>query len=516
MRPFAALALAALLVLAGCNVPFTGGAADNGTDAQRSPDDPATTAPGTEAEAEASTGIDGASAPPSATQTPVRNITDPPQDMLGWEGGYWYNGSIRVTARDGLNASEQRAVVNRTMARIERIRQLEYNRSVTVEVISREELQNRPGTMGGDARSPAFRTFDNAKFEGLFLIGEEKNSLSVQQSNRGQNVLGYYSPGNDSIVIVSETETPRLSRSTLAHELVHALQDQQFGLASVNASTRESYNARNGLVEGEANYVQRRYAARCDGQWRCLDLGSNASASNRSTDDLHLGVYALQYFPYADGPKFVDFVYEREGWQGVNALYRDVPQSTEQIIHPQKYRRDAPTNVTIRDRSSAGWERVSPGGRPDYAVLGQSALSSMFAYTLYDEYNRSSVVSPTEFLNTDGPERVNRTDPFNYGLNYTDGWDGDRMYVYQRDNETGYVWRLTWDSPRQAREFIRGYRQLLTHWGGERVLGRQGVWEVDRNSPFTDAFSVRRDGDTVTIVNGPQAKDLSDIHAPNE
>lgn len=514
MRPLAALALASLLVLAGCSAPFTAGeSGDNGS--TQAPSSPASgpAAPTTDASSGGTAAATGASSEQATAGTAARSLADPPQDVLGWEGGYWHNESVPVVARDGLNASEQRIVVNRTMARIELIRRLEFTDTVPVEVISREEFQNRPGATGGGARSPAFQTFDNAKFESLFLIGENQNSLSVQQANRGQNVLGYYSPQNDSIVVVSPTATPQINRTTLAHELVHALQDQRFDLASANVPTRERYNARNGLIEGEANYVQRRYEARCDGQWRCLRTPSGTSTGGGS-GDFHVGVYALEFFPYADGPAFIDAIYDREGWAGVNDLYDDVPRSTEQVIYPQKYGRDAPTNVSIRESNSNGWERVRPGspGRPDSAVLGQSALSAMFGYTLYDQYNSSPVIAPQEFLNFGASQQINRTDPFDYDLNYTRGWDGDRMYVYQKNNETGYVWKLAWDSPEEAREFVRGYRQLLVHWGGERVLGRENVWEVKRDSPFADAFSVRQEGDTVTIVNAPETDDLVDVH----
>lgn len=494
MRPRAAVLCVLLVVLAGCSAPFSIGG--EGT----------TGGPN-------SSGASGAGDAGTATATadaPAQSLADPADDVLGWEGGYWYNESIPVTGTDGLNASEQSALVNRTMARIERVRELEFDSTVPVEVISREEFQGPPNATGGGARSPAFRTFDNAKFEALFLIGEENDSLAVQQSNSNQNVLGYYSPRNDSIVVVSDSETPKLGRSTLAHELVHALQDQQFNLSQGAPPTRDGYNARNGLVEGEANYVQRRYEKRCGGQWRCLDVGGAGGSGGGG--DLHLGVYALEYFPYADGPAFVDAVYDRAGWQGVNDLYEDIPASSEQIIHPEKYGTDTPTNLTVRDRTAGGWERVRPNGRPDYATLGQSGLSAMFGYTIYDDYNRSSVVRPDEFINSEG-RSVNRTDPFEYGLAPTDGWDGDRMAVYENDGKTGYVWKLAWDSPEEAREFVRGYRELLSHWGGERVLGRQGVWEIERSSPFTDAFRISRSGDTVTIVNAPQPSALDAVHA---
>ena len=519
MRQLAALLFAALVVLAGCSVPFTAGngSAGNGTSPEASPtSSEATTTPATGGESD---GMAGNSTANASGQQAVRSLADPSEDVLGWENGVWYNESVPVVGEDGLNATERRAVVNRTMARLERVRQLEFNQTVPVEVISREEFQQRPSSGGGDERPSAFRTFDNTKFEGLVLIGEDEDSLAVQQSNRGQNVLGYYSPTQDSIVVVSSSETPRLNRSTLAHELVHALQDQQFDLTSSNPGTREAYNARNGLIEGDANYVQRQYDDRCGEEWSCLDIDSESadngtSGSESAGSSLHLGVYILSFFPYADGPGFVDAIHQQGGWEAVNALYDDLPASTEQVIHPEKYGEDAPTNVSISETSADEWSRVELDrpGRPDYAVLGQSGLTSMFSYTLYDDYNRSSTVSPREFLNG-GIGGVNQTDPFNYGLNYTNGWDGDKMVVYQQRNRTGYVWKLAWDSPAEAREFVAGYEQLLAHWGGQPTGNAGNVWQVREESPFADAFSIRQEGNTVTIVNAPTVEDLDAVHA---
>jgi hypothetical protein len=145
----------------------------------------------------------------------------------------------------------------------------------------------------------------------------------------------------------------------------------------------------------------------------------------------------------------------------------------------------------------------------------------MFAYTLYDDYNRSRVIEPQEFLNVDEDGEINETDPLNYDIAYASGWDGDRLHIYDtpgEDNETAYVWRLVWDSPAEAEEFAEGYRRLLAHWGGERVDGSANHWVVPESSesPFADAFYLEVEGDTVTIVNAPTEGELSAVYADYE
>lgn len=471
--------LAILIVLAGCNALPNAG---------NSPSSTATDASGT-------SGVDTSGG---------SNNTD-----IGHENGYSADSTLSINADDGLNKTERKAVVSRAMARVETVRQKEFKHSVPVEIQPRDKYQQNSSNRN---ITEDFRRFDNAKFEAMFLIGEKSDSLSVQNESRGQNILGYYSPEKDSIVIVSNSETPTLNgESTLAHELTHALQDQHFNLSSYNRSTRDEHNAVNGLIEGDASLVQEQYMSHCGNEWECLPSSGSESGSQPPSN---WGVYFLNYFPYADGPGFVEYNKQRGGWERVNGLFSKPPASAEQVMQPEKYDADEPTNVSLNDRTRNGWERVrlgssGPGSsRPDYATLGQSALTSMFAQTAFDQYNRSAVVPRRAIVNTENGE-TNQSDPLNYDLPVTNGWDGDRMHVYQKNGETAYVWKLKWDSSKNASQFADAYRQLLSHWGATKA--GPNTWVI-KNSPYADAFSVRVSGDTVTIVNAPTAEALDDVH----
>jgi len=513
MRTLPAVALALVLVLAGCSTGLSPTATPGSTP---EPEPTGTDVP-TETDTRASTPTE----PPgteTATPTGSFDFADPPEDRLGWEAGYWYNESLPITPEDGLNETELNATVARSMARVEFIRETEFDRSFPVRIVNRTTYRERYA--GGNPNyTAAFRAFDNAKFEALFLVGEDRDALAVQNDNRGSNVLGFYSPARDEIVVVSESATPTLSSEfTLAQELAHALQDQEYNLTSYRAPTRDAYNGQNGLIEGDANLVEARYREQCAGAWSCLDVSTNSSAGG---GEIHLGVYFVNFFPYSDGPGFIESRYRQGGWAAVDELYADVPASAEQVIYPDRYSRDEPTNVSLADTNSGGWERVRPDPprsgslRPAYATLGQSALSAMFAYTLYDDYNRSGVIGPREWLNVDADGDVNASDPLNYDLAATNGWDGDRLHVYSNPgagpNESAYVWRLVWDDASEAREFAESYRQLLSHWGGTRVAGSPNHYRID-SGPFADSFYIDVEGDTVTVVNAPTESDLGEVY----
>jgi len=498
MNRLAVFLVALCVVLAGCNA-ISPGTTQTETDAG--------VAETTTSGGDGDTG--GDTAPP-----------DPDEDRLGWENGYWYNESIDVDNSDGMTDAELEAAASRAMARIEYVRDREFEDMVEFEVITRPEYRNRTTPDYDDT----FRTFDNVKFEALFFVGEDEDSLAVQQANRGSSVLGFYDSRNDSMVLISDTDQPQLDgEGTLAHELVHALQDQRYNLTSgpLQVGTRDGYNARNGIVEGEANFVQQKYTSRCGEEWECID---SPEGNDPDLSGLHWGIYYMDIFPYTDGQVYVEQVYNRDGWDAVDAKLESPPASSSQVID---FREPASRSVEVnlQDTTSGGWERVQPEPqrpgqvRPDYAVLGQSAIASMFAYTIRDQYNQDYVVDPQTFVNLYQNGSVNQTDPLNYGFDAAEGWTGDRMHIYQNPstgpNETAYVWRISWESEQDAQEFAESYRSLLTHWGGERVRDSPETWRIDEEngSPFEDAFYLEIEGDTVTIVNAPTTDDLGDVYS---
>ncbi|PSP95094.1 hypothetical protein BRC91_03580 [Halobacteriales archaeon QS_4_62_28] len=479
-----AVLLAALLVVAGCQAPTASSSAGAQTDA---------TSPSEKVTALSTTAGEQVISPP-----------DPATDRLGWENGYWYNETLSANSTDGLNESELDAVASRAMARIETIREREFESTVPVSVINRSTYQNRSSR----DRSDAFRRFDNGKFEALFLIGEQTDSIAAQNDALSQNVLGFYNTNRDEIVVVADSQTPRLNgERILAHELVHALQDQQFDLRQSIPRTRDGYQGRNALVEGDATVVEQRYMARCGDEWSCLD--ESESRSNQS-GDTHFGLNFLQFFPYSDGPGFVRQQYRTGGWDAVDAAYEDVPDGATEALYPERYPGWEPANVSIDDRSNENWKRIRPMGRSGSDVVGQSAIGASLAYTVTDDYNTSRVVTPGAVVNYEGPVQINESDPYNYDLAAARGWTGGKMFVYENDGgELGYVWKTRWENASEATEFARTWEQVIRHWGGQRVS--ETVWRID-DGPFEDAIRIERRGATVTVVNAPTETQLTGVH----
>jgi len=472
-------------------------------------------------------GVGGAvddESPRPAAQSTGDAPPDPDSDRLGWENGRWYNESIDVDASDGLDDEELDAAVARSMARVEAVRGLEFERTVPVEVLSREEFRAE-SRQGFDNTSTSDRIHQNVKYEALFMVNESTDAVAVQRRNRGASVGGYYDPREERIVVVSDNpESPRLSEVTLSQELFHALQDQTFNISRYDQTTRERHNAVDGIIEGDGNYVDYLYQQRCElpadaaDHWGdCLEDVPAANESAGSGARLaNFGLYLVTYQPYSDGPPFVRDVRREGGWEAVNAVYDDPPASTEQTIHPEKYTEDAPANVSIADRSNERWRPLDLNGTVDHAEFGEAGLASMFIYPAYDSRVRDPFIPPEQFLNRNDSGDVDRFDPLNYSNRYSAGWDGDRLQPYVTDesaetNETGYVWKLVWDSPAEAEEFAEGYRRLLELRGARQAGANTYVIPEEDGGGFADAFHVTVDGNETTIVNAPSVDALSGV-----
>ncbi|MFB6142611.1 MAG: Hvo_1808 family surface protein [Halorientalis sp.] len=450
------------------------------------------------------TPVAGATAAPrsgAGADAPAQARADPATDRVGWEAGYWHDEPVAVDQTDGLSDGELDAYVGRAMARVEYLRDAEFEESVPVSVISRDEFQSRDG---GNDTTEAFAAWNNQVWEALFVDGEDSNVQERLSATYGSSVVGFYSPGDDEIKIVTDSpDSPTIDNGTLVHELTHALQDQQGRLraAQQHGGTQDADLAVDGVIEGEANYIETRYARRCGGAWDCV--ATPQAGSGGSGGDRNLGLLLVILQPYSDGPVYVDHLREQGGWAAVDAAFADPPESTEQVIHRTD---EAPTPIDYEDRARNGW-RTYDVGQNGSDTVGEASIYTMFWYQARTA--DADTVAPASIGRTDSP-----FDIYNYDARPSAGWANDRVFPYRRgsgeDAAGGYVWVTEWDTERDAREFERAYGAILRAHDATRS---GNVWTIE-DGRFADAFRVTRDGTRVTVVNGPTPRAVRDIRPP--
>lgn len=411
-----------------------------------------------------------------------------PDDPPGHVAGYAADDRLGLDGSEPLTEAELEAVTYRAMARIELLRGLEFREDVEVEVIDREEYREDVG-VGEDAGT----VFHEELWRGAFVVDGETGVATAFEELYGEAVGGYYVDGR--IVLVSDDpETVRIDRNTLVHELVHALQDQQFGLER-SGERLDERRAELGLIEGEADYLPVLYAERCEGEWECLTAPPR-TVGEPATERFNVGLFLSIYAPYSEGPSFVADLREEGGWEAVDAAYDDPPASTSQLIHPDRYPDDRPVEPAIADRSNAEWEPFTDrDGERRVETVGEATIfASLWANGVVDR----SLLYEGEGLS-----------PYNYSHPTTAGWAGDAFSVYGDGDEVGHVWKLEWRSASDAESFERAYRDLLAENGANE---RDGAHQVPDGEPFAGAYHVDREGTTVTVVGGPTVESLADIH----
>ncbi|MEF8856796.1 MAG: Hvo_1808 family surface protein [Haloplanus sp.] len=450
--------------------------------------------------APAAVASDGASAVEGDEEV-VQQRADPDGDTVGWEDGYWHDDQLEVDQSNGLSDEEIDAYVARAMARVEYIRQEEFESDVPVEVLSREEFQTQRNQ--NVTSNASYDAWNDQVWEALFIIGEDAEANSELRGATGQTTAGFYAPGDDRIRIITDSpDSPTIDNATLVHELTHALQDQngELGEQISSTETQDAGLATDGVVEGEANYIERRYTERCSVEWDCVETPSSGPSGNQEPPNL--GILLTLLHPYSDGPVYVDWLRQQGGWEAVDAAFQNPPESTEQVIHLTD---DEPTPIEYEDRARDGWETFPEQGEDGSDTVGEASMYVMFWYQA--RIAGAQTVPPRSVVQTSSP-----LDMYNYDAEPSAGWGNDRVFPYHKetgdDAQYGYVWVTEWDTEQDAAQFHNAYRAILdahdAQSQGENTY-------VIQNGEFADAFRIDRQGTRVTIVNAPTADALSEL-----
>jgi hypothetical protein len=219
---------------------------------------------------------------------------------------------------------------------------------------------------------------------GLGLLDPEDDLPSLLVDLYSALPIGYYDT-LDGTVYARASADPNgpLERLILAHEFAHALQDQHFGvyrLYQQGTPNADRDQAINSLVEGDALIVQAMYAATTQPE-SPEEQVVQAQVYQQALEQVYVEarralpfpleavpqpVIRQVYLPYLDGPGFIHRVVGTPatttfGQYGpaVERLFRRPPQSTAEILHPEKYLRGwEPTRVELPDLTGVlgdGW-----------------------------------------------------------------------------------------------------------------------------------------------------------------
>jgi hypothetical protein len=247
-----------------------------------------------------------------------------------------------------------------------------------------------------------------------------------------EQVAGYYDPKAQQFYLADWIEFEG-QKPVMAHELTHALQDQHFNLKRFEnwpKGDSDAELAAHALIEGDATLAMTLYMAKNP----LVALAFIRSlGGDEATEQFKQAPRALReslLFPYEEGSAWATQVYKRGGWEMVSRAFTTLPQSSEQILHADKYfSYEVPQKLALPDFKSVlgpTWKRI------DYDVNGEWGN-----YLILDQFLNDATIS----------KRASA------------GWGGDRFALYETGKpDEFFVAQLTaWDTPLDAQEFFDAY-----------------------------------------------------------
>ncbi len=341
--------------------------------------------------------------------------------------------TITVTVQD--TEARNAALRAEVEANVIELRGLPLLSPITPVVLSRDALRDRLATEAAAETTPEEARADVLELSAFDFLEPDYDLYAAQLQLQSDGILGFYDPETAEFVVVSDgalLDAPTLY--THAHEFVHALQDQHYDLEALTdeALDSEAQAAVRALAEGEASLVQYLYLAERD--YFTPDEVDAIVNDSAQTDDSFLDEYPPVLinnlaFPYVSGSRFVGELYRAGGFAAIDAAWANPPQSTEHILHPERYRAgDAPQIVALApltDTLGVGWQEIENN------VMGEFFLR--------------------EYLD----QQLPATTAARAAL----GWGGDRYAVYWNEATGGLVMalRAVWDTPADAAEFAAAY-----------------------------------------------------------
>ena len=296
-------------------------------------------------------------------------------------------------------------------------------------------------------------------YKQLGLLPKDTSLAAVELNLLASQVVGLYDNRSKRMYVVSSSGViGPAEQVTYAHEFDHALQDQVFVLKKVVPEATDQGDrtmARTMLVEGDATLLM--------SLWAQKNLTADQLAQMASVTDPAAQAALDATPPILREPLLADYTSgltlalaawaNTRSFDGVNALFRNPPDTTEQVMHADKLAAREPAVLVAFPNDFA-------------AKLGKG-----WKVTLQDTFG--------EFV----LGILVRTGKPDAGTDPAQAWGGDRVALVEGPNGgTAAIVDTTWDTPKAAADYFAligplagklneaGFHAVVLMPGGRRVV----------------------------------------------
>ena len=187
--------------------------------------------------------------------------------------------------------------------------------------------------------------------------------------------------------------------------------------------------------------------------------------------DLPKTVDNLNRFAYRYGVEFVEELYNQGGgWAAVEEAYENPPNTTEQIMHPEKY--------FVQEGAQSVEAPLISG---DWNLTENERFGEYFILVMLDRW-----------ISKDKAEHA------------AEGWGGDNLTYYERGDEYLFTWNISWDSMDDANEFYLAFQEMMDKTSAEKENGN--YWSANGrylSIQWNENSTLIISSDNETIVQQP-------------
>jgi len=273
-------------------------------------------------------------------------------------------------------------------------------------------------------------TGEDPQSRGLRLMGflpPATDSLAEAQAEYFiTQVAAYYSRGSRSITVIDRDYEPGSAQLILAHEFIHAIQDNQFNLNTVTsgANTEDAVIGARSVIEGDAMYSSFAWfygvtgGAPTEAEWEAELMERTARLRERVADPTIALIDTASSFPYSFGFEYVTNLSLAGGLPARSAAFGSPPATTAEVLAGQ-----APPGVLLD-------------------IPGPTHPAPLDGNILQIE-NRFGAWYVYGFLLRQGMSDEEAWET-------AERWLGDELAIYQGGDEVVAVWRVRFDDVERA------------------------------------------------------------------
>lgn len=331
---------------------------------------------------------------------------------------------------------ESEKIFHNVLSNIKEVRGLEPPNDSRIEIVTIDWVKENWGKKQVEISLKEIEIKEEI-YKALFLISE---NVSLKETTIKQSGYVLAATSGGVIYIVREYFNPydlEKAYEILSHEITHIIQGKYFKTPSLK--THDEIQAWSALIEGDAGLTSKKFIEKIKESKIGLSLLFLKSYNSKNALD------EILFFPYKYGEKFVLFLYNLGGWNKVNQAYENIPKSTEQILHPEKYLiYEEPIKVDGIRLNISEW--------------------SIAKTETYGEYFLRIMLS--NWINENLSEKA------------AEGWGGDNFTFYIKENNVSnyvFFWKIVWDREEDTLEFYNCFREMMNKTNSIEII--KDVWK---------------------------------------